>query len=195
MNEIIKNNVKNELVESKPLIGDLRLSIYKVNNALTKLLTESVNEETGEIPEDVLESFESLELAKEEIIDMCAISLHQLNSLASSIENDYEVLEAKRKLELARKYKKTSDSLKNLLSKYIEEGTIIETENYKISWRKSQAVEITDEFLDLAEVEKQYPDLIKTERSLRKTEIKNFAKSNPLPIGIEIITKSNLQIK
>ena len=75
------------------------------------------------------------------------------------------------------------------------EGVTIETPDYKISWRKSEAVE-TSEFLDLSKIAVSYPDLIELEYKLKKTEVKKRIKDNlPIPEGIFIMKKQNLQIK
>ena len=172
-----------------------RGTLYKVNNEITRLILKNVDEETGEIADSVMEELTALDLTKDQLTNDIALSYFDYAAFVNHSENDPIIIEAKRKLDLAKNYKRTVESLKNILTKIVPEGVTIETPDYKISWRKSEAVE-TSEFLDLSKIAVGYPDLIEIEYKLKKAEVKKRIKDNlPIPEGIFIMKKQNLQIK
>lgn len=178
----------------------MTLTLYKqelnsINNRIVNILKNNTDEETGEINELILDELEGLELKKEELITVLALSFHDLNTMIQSIDNHPVMTEAKRLKELQKYYSQSVSSLKNLLSRVVPEGEKIETDRYKISWRKSTSYQI-DDLIDLEELEKQYPQLVKVERSFRASEAKNYHKeTGTLPEGIIEIKRNNLQIK
>lgn len=172
--------------------------LRKINNRITKILSDenNVNEETGEISEAVIDQLNALDLRKEEIIEVLALAFHDYRAMAESIKNDPVVLEAKRKLELAKQYEAGYNSLKNLLAKVVPEGDKIETENYKISWRKSSVVEVDELECNLEELYKKQPELVRAKFEIDKKIIKELSKANkPLPNGVTIEERNNLQLK
>lgn len=177
------------------------VTIYKdelnrINNSITRTLLENVDEETGEINEAILDQLNAMELKKEELITVLALSFHEYNAHIQSIKNDPIVVEAQRKLALAKQYEQSVNSLKNLLARVVPEGEKIENEHYKIGWRKSSVVEVDELECDLEKIHKNNPALVEVEYKLKKTEVKNYWKSGKtLPIGISIEEKQNLQVK
>jgi len=169
-----------------------RDKIYSINNNFVRTITEHMNEETGEVSNDVLEELNKLEIKKEELTDCIALSHFDYVALEKAIKEDPIVQEAKRRLELASRYSKTAESLKILLAKVVPEGEKFSTPYYSISWRKSTAVEL-DEDVSLDEL----PDYcVRIKKELDKTEIKNRNKNGePLPKGVTVVTKNNIQLK
>ena len=96
--------------------------------------------------------------------------------------------------DIKRSYTQFENTLKNVLKKFLEPGETFESEDFKISWRKSTTVE-KDLFLDMEEFSKKFPELVKITYDLNKTEIKRIAKTGPLPEGIKLISNNNIQIK
>lgn len=183
------------MAQSKFELSIYQQDLYKIDNRLTKLISNNVDEESGLIDEKVMEEINELDLKKEDLIKVFALSYHELNAIANSIEADPIVLEAKRKLALKKRYENTIEGLKKLLKKIVPEGEKIKTEHYEISWRKSSYVE-QDDLIDLAELEIHYPDFVKTVRNLRMNEIKAFAKEKGvLPEGLTIKNRQNIQVK
>ena len=84
--------------------------------------------------------------------------------------------------------------MKNVLIKFVEPNETIDSDQFRLSWRKSTTVE-KDLFLDMEEFAKKFPELVKVSYELNKMEIKKIAKAGPIPEGIKLVTNNNIQIK
>lgn len=86
--------------------------------------------------------------------------------------------------------KSTESYLKHYLTQFCEEGVKLEDATSKISWRKSEVVEIHDEDA-LQDKFKREEIVIKIDKMAIKDKLKRGIKL----IGAELITKQNIQIK
>ena len=170
--------------------NELRNQLFQINNFVTKLLVENVDEDTGEIKDDdVFNYLQDLDVKRTDLIATAVISLKHYKDLADLVESKLKQLR-----DLKSQYLQFNNTLKNIVEKFVEPGEIIENENFRISWRKSQIVE-KDLFLDLEDFAKKFPELVKVDIELKKMEIKKIAKTGVLPEGISLIQKLNIQIK
>ena len=169
---------------------EIRNELYKINNFVTRLLVENVDEETGEIVDDeVFSCLENADVKKADLLSTAIISLKHYRDLAQHVANKIKQLN-----DIKKSYSQFENTLKNVLMKFLEPGETLESEDFRISWRKSTTVE-KDLFLDMEEFSKKFPELVKIAYDLNKTEIKRISKTGPLPEGIKLVTNNNIQIK
>jgi hypothetical protein len=100
-------------------------------------------------------------------------------------------LEIKRLSDLQKSVLKRADNLEGYISHTMINNGIdkIETDIATISFRKSEAVDILDESM----IPEEYK-IIKTTKSVDKTEIKKAIKSGLYVTGAELVVRKNLQI-
>lgn len=165
------------------------MALYEITSEIEKCelaILESVDVETGEILDTTLtEKMKSLQLNRKDKINGCI----------------YAITKREDKIELAKKeidrLKKLIDICENqdrrireYLLANIEVGEKIDLGLHSITWRKSEAVEITNEDV--------IPKDFMTEKitySPNKTKIKEFIKNGGEVKGARLIERNNMQIK
>ena len=136
------------------------MNIYEIDNEMFSL----IDEETGEIKD--YEAFEELQMQREEKIENVALWYKNLIAESKAIREEEKAL-AERRKSLENK----AENLKNFINRTLQ-GNKFATPKVAISYRKSTAVEVDDEFIDYAI--KSNSDLLtykqpeQTKRSLRK---------------------------
>ena len=114
------------------------MNIYEIDNAMFSL----IDEETGEIKD--YEAFEELQMQKEEKIENTALWYKNLVAESKAIREEEKAL-AERRKSLENK----AENLKNFINRTLD-GNKFSTSKVAISYRKSTAVEVDDEFIDYA---------------------------------------------
>ena len=114
------------------------MNIYEIDNAMFFL----VDEETGEIKD--YEAFEELQMQKEEKIENTALWYKNLVAESKAIREEEKAL-AERRKSLENKAEQLKDYVNQAL-----QGNKFSTSKVAISYRKSTAVEVDDEFIDYA---------------------------------------------
>lgn len=110
------------------------------------------------------------------------------------LDDDVSIIDAE--IKRLQEYKKKSEARKELLEQRISEAMKlyniekVETPTLKLSFRKSESVEIEDE----NQVPKEYIK-IKTTTSIDKVALKAAIKEGKVIAGATLIKKDNLQIK
>lgn len=120
---------------------------------------------------------------------------NKVNAIASYFRElemtvDMAKIESKRLKELADYYERRQDRLKQVLKYSMEAHGIekIETDKFRISFRKSESIEVDDvEMLD--------DKFCTVKISANKTAIKQAIKDGEEVCGARIVTNNNLQIK
>lgn len=172
------------------ITNEIRNELFQINNFVTKLLVDNVDEETGEIEnEKVFDFLANADLKRIDLLSTATISLKHYRDLAQHVGNKIKQLNA-----IKKDYLQFENTLQKILLKFLEPGETLESDSFKISWRKSTTVE-KDLFLDLEDFAKKFPELIKVSYDLNKVEIKRISKTGPLPEGISLVINDNLQIK
>lgn len=164
----------------------IQTSLYQIRAEhlyLLKLIEESEGELTPEIEAGLM-------LSQDQFQEK-AVSY---GFVLKTFDNTTDVIaaEIKRLQELKDKSEKRKELFKQRLSEAMIQFGVekIETPLLKLSFRKSESVEITDENL--------LPDDYKIEKttySPDKTKIKYYIKEGSIVPGAELITKQNLQVK
>ena len=114
------------------------MNIYEIDNAMMSL----IDEETGEIKD--FSAFEELQMQREEKIENTALWYKNLIAESKAIREEEKAL-AERRKSLENK----AENLKNFINRTLQ-GNKFATPKVAISYRKSTAVEVDDEFIDYA---------------------------------------------
>ena len=158
------------------------MNIYEIDNAMFSL----IDEETGEIKD--YEAFEELQMQKEEKIENTALWYKNLVAESKAIrEEEKELAERRKSLE------NKAENLKNFINRTLD-GNKFSTSKVAISYRKSTAVEVDDEFIDYAM--KNNNDLLTFKRpEPNKTVIKGMLQGGFDIPHAELVERNNMSIK
>ena len=155
------------------------MNLYEIEDAIL----ECVDTENGDILD--AEKLEALEMERDKKISNIACWVKELRSDAAAIKAEKDALD---------KRMKAKDNLADRLSSYLENflnGAKFEDSRCAISYRKSEAIEITED-LDLNTL----PDNCKKiEIKANKTAIKEAIKQGRVIDGCALVLRNNIQIK
>lgn len=158
------------------------MNIYEIDNAMFSL----IDEETGEIKD--YEAFEELQMQKEEKIENTALWYKNLVAESKAIREEEKAL-AERRKSLENK----AENLKNFVNRTLN-GNKFSTSKVAISYRKSTAVEVDDEFIDYAM--KNNNDLLTYKQpEPNKTVIKGMLQGGFDIPHAELVERNNMSIK
>ena len=164
------------------------MKLYELENAYMSLLQMAEDED---LPEDAL--IDTLEAITGEIevkADNVACMLKSIEADMSAIR-DEEIKLANRRKAKERVY----DRLKQYLSDTLQRMSIdkVETARNKITFRKSESVEISESFIKWAM--KNRDDLLSyAPPTANKTEIKKALKGGAEIVGATLVSKKNIQL-
>lgn len=165
-------------------------SIYNISNNLRQIIDNlsngiGIDQETGEIDPEIVNQ---LAITRENL-ELKAIDY---GFIIKSFDDELEIIdkEIKRLTELKNQKKNTKDRLKEVLTNAMLEFGIekIKGDTFQLSFRESEAVEITDESIIPL-------DYQRVKMEVDKTAIKKAIKNNEFVPGAELVKKQNLQIK
>lgn len=166
------------------------MSLYKIKEELKEKYDELIDLETGEINEDVYADIMQLTTEREEKLENTALYIKNQESDIKGLKNE------KKKLEQRIKTKENSISyLKEILFNELK-GEKFETPKAVVSFRKSEAVHVDDEFIKYAKTH-GYLDLvnIKVTETANKSELKKLLKAGEKIQFCSLEEKQNIQIK
>ena len=153
------------------------MNLYEIDSAIL----ECVDIETGEVFD--IDRFEELALTRDVKIENICLWIKNLKA-------DIEALKAEKDA-FAQRQKSAEnkmESLKRYITGYLD-GTAFESTKVKVSFRKSESLEIAeganipDEYLRFKEPE------------VNKTELKKAVKAGLEITGVQIVENQNIQIK
>lgn len=158
------------------------MNIYEIDNAMFSL----IDEETGEIKD--FEAFEELQMQKEEKIENTALWYKNLVAESKAIREEEKALAERRK-----SLEHRAESLKNFVNQALQ-GNKFSTSKVAISYRKSTAVEVDDEFIDYAM--KNNSDLLTYKQpEPNKTAIKEILQGGFDIPHAKLTVRNNMSIK
>lgn len=158
------------------------MTIYDIDNAITDL----IDPETGEILD--YEAFADLHMERDKKIENMALWYKQMNAESAAIRNEEKALAERRKT-----LENRAERLKNYLAQ-ITEGQKFETPRAAISWRKSTAVELDDDFMLWAKGNGAW--LLKyKEPEPNKMEISRALKAGKAIHGARLVENYSMQVK
>ena len=145
----------------------MALSLYEINEKILNFRYE-VDEETGEILN--IDELDKLNMAFDEKIENLCLYAKSLRAEASAIKDEEKNLKERREAK-----ERKADNIEDYISRNLQ-GKKFETARVKVSWRKSESVEILNEdavpdsFLDIQVVRKPMKAEIK--KRLKEAEAK-----------------------
>ena len=151
------------------------MNLYEIS----KEMMACINEETGEIES---EKFEELELEFQAKVENAGLWIKNLKAEAEALKNEKMVF-AERQKSVENKVEALKKYLSNALG-----GNKFKTEKISISFRKSKAVEINDEFM----IPEKY---IEYQRKISKKAIIDDLKKDIEVGGCYLVENNNIQIK
>lgn len=161
-------------------------SLYQLDRELETVLNDGlvVDPDTGEILFDS-DNLEALEGERNDKLEAVALFIKSLDAEASAIKAEERSLAERRQVK-----ERKADRLRAYLSGSMESfgDTRLETPRCVLSFRKSEAVEVTDEGL----IPTTY---ITYKPSINRAELKKALKSGDEVPGACLMTRQNLQIK
>lgn len=178
------------------------MTLYEINDQLAILEEYSVDPDTGELlDEDQFNAkFDEIQMALNDKIESSICFVKNLNAEVEAFKAEEKNLAQRRKVK-----ENLAERIKNRIDTYIkaqytdEEGNVdtvglnkykMETPKMKLSYRKSESVNITD----IDSVPKEYIKT-KTEVLADKTNIKKAIKAGQYIDGAELVTNINMQVK
>jgi len=153
-------------------------SIYEIDQQIM----QCIDFETGEIVD--AEKLNALQIEKDKKIEGIACWIKNLNAEAQNIKAEEQALAERRKSK-----ESTAERLKQYLSNVLE-AMPFESPRVKITFRKSTAVNITDES-KLADAFKKTETVVKID----KKAIGDALKLGEIVDGAELVENQNIQIK
>jgi len=168
-------------------IKTLEWKATRIPNEIETALAEAVDENGEIVNETALERVEALAQQRTVLISDLGAFVKEMRHV--KIEHLDKVI-AELKTKKAR-LEKAADICEAVIEKVLPVGEKVETDFVKLSWRKSESVEIavTPEFL---------PDefqRVKTTIEADKTGIKAALKAGRVVEGAKLVEKSHLQVK
>jgi hypothetical protein len=160
------------------------MKLYEINDAYYKWL-EKVQENEGELTQEMLIEYESIDGEFEKKAEAYAVLIKTLNAEADMLKTEQQRL-----YERQKQKENLAERLKERLAESMQffEKDKLETAKCKISFRSSKAVEIIDEAL--------IPDeYFKVERKVIKTDIKTAIAEGKEVAGAVLVERKNIQIK
>ncbi len=163
------------------------MKLYDINNEILVLEAHMESAEaTGEsAPEVWKRHLDELKIDRHIKIENCGIMIKNWQSLADSIKAEEETLKRRRQI-----LENRAEWLTNYLIYCLKPGEKYNAGKVELRWRKSEAVEIVDEF----KIPDEYIKIVQESR-IDKMAIKEKLKAGEEIPGAALVTKQNLTIK
>lgn len=160
------------------------MTLYEIAQEMATL----IDPETGEIRD--YEAFEELQMAREEKIDNTAKWIIDLEAEAKMVKERADEL-----TERARATKKKAERLREFLQEYLA-GEKRKTADYTIGYRRTEAVEITDEDRAVAWLMEHRDDALTYQQpKISKTAVKELLKAGEEVPGAELVERQSMSIR
>ena len=153
------------------------MKLYEIDEAITKC----VDAETGEIID--AEQLDKLQMEREEKLESIALWIKDLKAEAEALKAEKMAFAERQKVA-----ENKMESLKKYLA-YALDGRAFKTTRASVSFRKSQAVEITD----IYKLDENY--LRYKEQEAEKTAIKEALKAGKEVAGATLVENTSVIIK
>ncbi|MBR4743569.1 MAG: siphovirus Gp157 family protein [Oscillospiraceae bacterium] len=160
------------------------MTLYEIAQEMATL----IDPETGELKD--YEAFEALSLEREEKIDNVAKWIIDLEAEAKMVKDRADELTKR-----AQSAKKKADRLKEFLQEYLA-GEKRKTADYTIGYRRTEAVEITDEDRAVAWLMEHGEDALTYQQpKISKTAVKEILKSGKEIPGAELVERQSMSVR
>lgn len=159
-------------------------SLYEINERIDALTEQMIDPETGEVDESIMDQIEQLGMEKKQKIEYIALKIKNLRAEAQSLKAEKESFD-KRMKQTQNKAESLERYLGNILA-----GEPFSTTKVKITWRKSESVEIVNA--------ENIPDkymLCRTEMRPQKALIKQAINEGHAIPGAMVKTNNHMKIE
>lgn len=155
-------------------------SLYEINQAIMDCMVENTDMETGEILDTA--QLDQLQLELDEKMEGIGCWIKNLEAEAAAYKAEKDAFAAREKAA-----KNKAISLKRYLADFLR-GCPFETLRVKISFRKSESLEVSES----AAVPEEY---LKHTVEVNVADLKKAVKSGLVLDGVQLVQKQNIQIK
>ena len=193
------------------------LSLYQINSEcerLMNLLYDTADKDTGEVNQEILQAYETMQISFEDKIKSCIYIIHKAEDNCDAVDKEMNRLKT-----IKERFKRVVEKVRQLLMNVIEPGRKLELGTVGIGWRKSTGliVDNEEEYLEkmskyateklqeklnedakefLAIADSRAPYLkYKVVASLNKTAIKEDLKNGVEITDCYLDNRENMQIK
>lgn len=153
------------------------MNLYQINQEILSC----VDMESGELLDE--EKFEALQITLEEKLEGMGCWIKNLEADAAALKAEEQALAERRK-----SVERTIANKKEFLTRFLN-GRSFETSKVKISFRKSESLEVSDG----AKIPEEY--LRFKEPEVNKAELKKAVKNGLIVDGVQLVERQNLQLK
>lgn len=164
------------------------MNIYEIDAAIEELIANSTDPETGELVLDE-QQLDELQMERSAKVENIALYIKNAAALADDIKAEEKALAERRKA-----VENKIDRLKSYLD-YALGGEKFQTARVACSYRRSESVELSDEFIPWASIARPGLVKMKVEEVPDKAKIKELLKSGETVPFAQIVEKRNIQIK
>lgn len=164
------------------------MTIWEIDQAIAELLEGGVNEETGELTAANAAQLEALQMERDQKAENLALAVKNMKAGEDAIANEIDALTA-RKAALKKKRERAQDYLRIVL-----DGEKFQTPRVAVSWRRSEAVEPDEEFMNWA-MDNDDSFLRYKPPEINKTAIKAAVKAGQEIPHVHIVQSLSPQIK
>lgn len=152
------------------------MNLYEINQEIMSCW----DEETGEILD--VQKFDALQLALEDKLEGIGCYIKNLEAEAAALKAEKDAFAAREKTT-----KNKAASLKNYLAGYLQ-GCPFETLRVKVSFRKSESLEVSE----TAVVPEEY---LKHTVEVNVSDLKKAVKAGLVLDGVQLVQNQNIQIR
>ena len=153
------------------------MNLYEINQEIMSCW----DEETGEILDT--QKFDAMQMALEEKLEAVGCYIKNLKAEAEALKTEEKAFAERRK-----KTENKAASLENYLANFLQ-GSPFETLRVKISFRKSESLEVSES----AVIPEEY--LKYKEPEVNKAELKKAVKAGLVLDGVQLVQKNNISVK
>lgn len=164
--------------------------LYEINRDIEELLNTITDPETGEIVDT--DSLDKLFVERDEKIE--SVILYEKDVDADIAAITHEIMNLQNRVD---RLKNTREGLRTYIAKALD-GHKFRTSRCDVGWRKSEAVEVDDDFCEWASNAENLAIHYLTKKESvtpNKAEIKKFLKSGGTLEHCRLIEKQNMTIK
>lgn len=159
------------------------MTLYEINNQMNEAMLAAFDPETGEILDDEMtERFEQLALDRDKKIENVCCMIKNLKAEAEALKAEKYAFALRQ-----RAAESKAESLTKYLASVLN-GEKFDSVRAKVSWRKSEAVQIDD----ISSLPQEY---VSYTPSADKTEIKKALKAGKEIAGASLVTNQSMVIK
>ena len=153
------------------------MKLYEIDSSIL----DCVDIETGEIFD--IDKFEELSMARDAKVENICLWIKNLKAEAEALKVEKEVFAQRQKA-----VENKMESLKRYIGSYLE-GAPFKTAKVQVSFRKSEALEISEG----AQIPEEF--LKYKEPDVNKVELKKAIKAGQSFAGVQIVENKNISIK